>query len=55
MFKLKYLKSSAKNALLLMAVLYGFDGVLFSNAESGIVGIITYVSSVIIGVALSVI
>ena len=55
MFKLKYLKSSIKNALLLIAVFYGFDGVVLSNAESGFVGIITYVSSVIIGVALSLI
>lgn len=55
MFKLKDLKSSTKNALLLLAVLYGFDGVLLSNAESGIVGIITYVSSVTIGFALSLI
>ena len=38
-----------------MAVLYGFAGVLLSTAESGIVGIITYVSSVTIGVALSLI
>jgi len=38
-----------------MAVFYGVIGVVFSNAESGIVGIIPYVSSVIIGVALSLI
>jgi len=38
-----------------MAVFYGLHGVVFSNAESGFVGIITYVSSVIIGVALSLI
>ena len=55
MFKLKYLKSSITNALILMAVFYGVSGVVFSNAESGIVGIIPYVSSVIIGVALSLI
>ncbi len=55
MFKLKYLKSSITNALIFMAVFYGVIGVVFSNAESGIVGIIPYVSSVIIGVALSLI
>lgn len=55
MFKLKYLKFYIKNALGLIAVFYVFDGVVLSNAESGAVGIITYVSSVIIGVALSVI
>ncbi len=38
-----------------MAVFYGVDGVVLSNAESGFVGIIPYVSSVIIGVALSLI
>ena len=54
-FKLKYLKSSTKNNLLLMAVMYGVDSVVFSNAESGIVGIIPYVSSVTIGFALSLI
>ena len=55
MFKLKYLKSSITNALIFMAVFYGVDGVVLSNAESGFVGIIPYVSSVIIGVALSLI
>ena len=54
-FKLKYLKASITNALIFMAVFYGVNGVVFSNAESGIVGIIPYVSSVIIGVALSLI
>ena len=55
MFKLKYLKWSITNALIFMAVFYGVDGVVLSNAESGFVGIIPYVSSVIIGVALSLI
>ena len=55
MFKLKYLKFYIKHTLLLFAVFYVFDGIVLSNAESGAVGIITYVSSVIIGVALSLI
>ena len=38
-----------------MAVFYGVDGVVLSNAESGFVGIIPYVSSVTIGFALSLI